>query len=216
MLVVPAGADLHRHRQGRDRVDHLAYGLLGGGRIAQERRARPVAADFLHRAAHVDVDCVDGPVFLDRDARTASEDFGIVPEDLDRERALAGRPLEVAEGLVSAVHEPMAGDHLGVGDRCAHLPAEQAEGPVRHARQGSEEVSVGELQRPEAYRPHLAGTGRGSGALAITCRKRRVLGEGCNAHLPDRVYPWCVPRATVAELRKLPRQAKTSPCGRSL
>ena len=67
-------------------------------------------------------------------------------EDLDRERPLVRGALEVAERLVSAVHEPVAGDHLGVRDRSAHLAAQQAERPVGHPRERREEIPVRQRQ----------------------------------------------------------------------
>ena len=141
-LIVPTGAELDRDRQRSDSSRDVADRPLDEMRILQHGGAGAVAADLLHRAAHVDIDGVDGAVILDGDAGARGEHLGIVSEDLDGERPLRRGPLEIAERLIAAVHEAVAADHLRVRDGGAHLPAEQPERPVRHARERREEIPI--------------------------------------------------------------------------
>ena len=182
VLVVPSRAQLHRDRQRPHRLHHLAHRALDRRRILEHGGAGPVAADLLHRAAHVDVHRVDRPVLLHRHAGAFRQHIGVVAEHLDGERPLRLGPLQVAEGLVAAVHQPVAADHFGVGDGGAQLPAEQPERPVGDPRERREKVAVGEHQRPQPHRlDGPCGSGGRQWSLAAG-GEGRVLVEGSNRH----------------------------------
>src|SRR5207248_5257908 len=145
---------------------------------------RAVTADLLHRATHVDVDRVDRAVLLDRYARSRREDVRIVPEDLDRERPLGRGALQVGEGLITAVHEAVAADHLGVRDGGAHLAAEEPERPVGNSGERRQEVTIRQRERSEADGLDRASGGRRRRARLRAGGKRRFLAERSDRHWP--------------------------------
>ena len=130
--VLDAAPQLHRHRHADracDGGDDPAREIL----ILEEVRTRARLRDLLHRAAEVDVHDV-GSDGLDH-PRSVRHRSGIRSEELDRERMLVRGHAEVAEGLLVAVLDAGAADHLGAdepGAVAAALAPKRLHADARH------------------------------------------------------------------------------------
>ncbi len=135
-VVVPAGADLDRHRD-RDDFADAAQDLLELRQVLEEVRPASAAHDALGRTAAVDVENV-GAGLLD-DLGSLDHSRGVVAEDLDRDRTLLGKKpqhpvrLEIAARQTFDAHE--LGDDQPDAAEFLDEPAERRIGDARHRRE---------------------------------------------------------------------------------
>ena len=131
---VPALAELHRDGDGHGLL-HRLHDLPGQLRRAHQGGAVPGFHDLPHGAAHVDVQELRAGE-LQRHGRGLGQHLRLVAEELHRQGALLRQAVEQGLGLFVPVAERPGGDHLRDGKGGALLPAEGAEGEVRHSRHG--------------------------------------------------------------------------------
>ena len=140
--VAPAAADLYRHGH----VDGARAGCHQGSRKLgrlHERRALTLLGDLGHGAGHVDVD-EDEPLAqaLGHAGRGLGKKLGLGAKELDGEVGLPGSHVNELPGLLAAVVQARARDHLGVGEVCPAGPGHHAVRRVRHAGHGRHEQRV--------------------------------------------------------------------------
>ena len=144
------GAQLHRHRYAAagDRTAHDRSRQLV---VLEQGRAGAGLAHLAHRAAHVDVDQIGAG--LGRDRRAGAHHFGIVPEQLDRDRVLVGvDPQQLPQGALVAIVQAEARDHLREGETGAVAARLESYEPVADSGQRRQQDPVGDLDAPDRER----------------------------------------------------------------
>mmetsp|Transcript_46805 Transcript_46805/g.110132 ORF Transcript_46805/g.110132 Transcript_46805/m.110132 type:complete len:438 (-) Transcript_46805:248-1561(-) len=155
LLGAPAGAHLQRDRHaaghatsgahGHDGLDDLQRQRL----VAHQRRAGPLVAHLLGRAAHVDVDDLGAAV--DVVGGGLGHHGRIGAGDLHRDRAGLAGMVGAARGLQAAPQLLARRDHFADRIARAQPPAQLAEGPVRDPRHRRHEEPVGEGMGADAH-----------------------------------------------------------------
>ena len=122
--------DCHRNFDGlHDRIHDGG----GGGDILEQGRACALPGYFGNPAAHIDVHDFRAHVF--DEARALGHCFGIVAEELHRDRTFALAPVQHAEGAFIAVLNGLAADQFRADQStAARFLAQDAVGVRRHLR----------------------------------------------------------------------------------
>jgi hypothetical protein len=123
--------------------------LADQGFILHQRRAGHHVADFLGRAAHVDVD--DLGAVVDVVAGRFGHHLRVGAGDLHRDRRDFALVVGAAQRLGAAVEQRVRGDHFGHRQPGAHFLAQLAERTVRHAGHGGDEQIVAQREADEFH-----------------------------------------------------------------
>ena len=164
---VPALAELHRHRHA-DALAHRLDDARGALHIAHQGRAVPGLDDLAHGAAHVDIhDLRAGE--RQRQGRGLGHDLRLMAEDLHRGGMLPLRQVAESFGLFVPVAQGAGGDHLRGGQGGALLPAEGAEGEIRHPRHGGQQHPPGQFYVSDCVHAVIRSPRRKESAGGIIC-----------------------------------------------
>ena len=182
----PAGAHLQRHRHAVRRAggDHRLDDRERQRLVLHQRRAGPLVADLLGRAAHVDVD----------DLRAAVDVVGARPRPSSPRRCRRSAPRSAPAspswsarraGLQAGPQVLARGHHLAHRVAGAEALAQLAERPVGHARHRRDEQAVrqrdvadahGEGRRRAAEKRGSSIAARVSALKCLRMRSRRIAG----------------------------------------
>ena len=139
MLRIPPGAyfqrdgNIYRAYHG---IEYPAHQRL----ILQQRGARHHVADFLGRAAHVDID--DLRALRHVIASSFSHHCRVGARDLHRDRIYFSFVIGAATGLFGTPQQRVARHHFGYRHARAHALAQLPEGTVGHPRHGRNDKIV--------------------------------------------------------------------------
>ena len=151
VLTAPAGAHLQGdgHATRRACLDDRLRDRDGERLVLHQRGARPLVADLLGRAAHVDVD--DLRAAIDVVGRRLGHHGGVRPGDLHRDRARFALVVRAPRCLQAVPQLAARRDHLAHRIARAELAAQLAEGTVGDARHRRREQVVREGVRADVH-----------------------------------------------------------------
>ena len=148
MLRVKARADLHRDGM---RARAGADDLLQQTRLLHERASVAVRHHLRHGTARIDVeDCKMKSGRL-RHPHGLRKHLRLMAEELHGEGLLLRKSVEQGFGLLVPIDKGPGGDHLRGGQRRALLPAEAAEGEIRHPRHGRQGHAAPKFNVADSY-----------------------------------------------------------------
>ena len=138
--LVPAQAELHRHRPTARAPDHRFRHFDRQLRVLHQPRAVPGIGHLGYRAAHIDVNDI-GAGALPGHARRLLHTGRVAAEDLHRRRVFPLPQLKERNGLFVLIAQGLGAHHLRDGIARPQLPADGPEGQVCHSRHRSQRQS---------------------------------------------------------------------------
>ena len=136
IAAVKALAELDRHRNGHGPDNAFDY-LTGKLRRSHKRRAVAAFDNLTDGAAHVDIQYLRTGVFYRKLCRLR-HDLRLVAEYLRRKGVADLGIIQKRLCLCIAVNQRLCADHLGRGERSAHLGAYGSERKIAHPRHRGE------------------------------------------------------------------------------
>src|SRR5712692_9162241 len=146
---VPTGAELQRDGY----IHRLHYGLENmpdQGLVLEERGPGQGVADFLRRAAHVDVDDLRAPLHVE--ARGLGHHDRVGPCDLHRDRLDFAFVIGAAARFLATPQQRVRGDHLGYGEARTELLAQLPEGAIRDPGHRRDKKIIAQAARTNSHR----------------------------------------------------------------
>ena len=147
MVFIPAGTHFHRHRL-RHCTRNGGYHFIHLIGIQQPLGAGIGLDDFIHRAAHIDIDNISGGILINELCGCNQGLLGPA-ENLNADRMLPRVDKQHRQGFLVPIHNTPVTDHFTDDQAGAELFTGHPKGGVRDPRHGGDDDLVGDGDRTD-------------------------------------------------------------------